>query len=902
MRGLLAVLFRVALLAHPGRIREEYGAAMEATFEDGLEARTGARALVWGGRALLDLTLTGLGERVRGGHGTGRSHARGGSGMADLATDVRTALRGLLRTPGFTAAAVLILALGVGANTAVFSAVEAALLAPPPFPEPERLALVDLADSSRTDPGPPRTTPWSYPKLRLLLEDRTLPVTAVGGFAVRPLTLTSGGLAERLTAEVVTPGYLEALGVEASAGRLFASGDDTEDAPSVVVLGHGLWTARFGADPSLVGRDVRLEGESVRVVGVAPPGFAGLSGEARMWVPVHTAGRLLTPILVRASGAHWMRAVARLEDGSTVEALDARARAVGAAVAETWPGDDPDVVRTGAAVSLAEARTNPQARRSLLLLVGAAGLLLLGACANLAGLLLARSEARARETAVRLSLGSGRWRILRASLIEGALLGVLGGAAALVLASWGAGLLARAWPSRFVQGSWNVRFVSPEGIGVDGPLLLAGVGVAVAAGVLFGALSGLSHLRRDHLGGLRSGGTVDPHGQRARKVLVGVEVAVALVLVVGAGLLLRSVDRLRGVDAGFEARRIVVFQVPRGPGAEDHAGFSGELLARLRSLPGVEEASMGCAVPAASQCWIAGVRSAGASRWAPGDRPSVGLHPVEGAYFATLGVPLLEGRTLLDSDDASAPPVAVLSRRAAERLFPDGDALGNTLSVTAGLTPEDGPSATVVGIVADVRYGRPEEGFMPEVYLSHLQEGGAERVVLRTAGEPLSVIPAARAELAAVDADVPLVDVRDLRSIEAAGTAETRGLGTLLAIFAALALALAATGVWAVVAWTVQRRTRELGLRMALGASGGRVVGLGVREGLLPVAVGLAVGGGAAWAGSRLLGSFLFEVGPADPVSWVAAVVVLGGVGALAAWLPARRATRVDPMEALRAE
>jgi predicted permease len=599
-----------------------------------------------------------------------------------------------------------------------------------------------------------------------------------------------------------------------------------------------------------------------------------------------------------------MRAIGRLNAGATVASLDERLDAVGRAVMETFPPSDPSDVHSAAAQSLTEGRVNAQARSSLLVLSAAAALLLVIACANLAGLLMARASARRREAAVRAALGAGRWRVARGVLAESLLLAALGGVAAVAVAHLGSGLLVEAWPSRFLSGSWNVRFVDLGTIGVDRSALVFAGGIALLAGGLLGVIPAVAASRTQPADTLRDGGIGRPRRRgpfEARGALIVGEMALALILVVGAGLLLRSLGELQAVDRGYEPGELLTFQVqvPRGSAwAEDPAGFHARIEERLAALGEVEAVGMGCVAPVSGHCMITGVHQAGERAYEQGSRPSIGVHYVSDGYFRTLGIEPLQGRTFDSRDQAGSPPVVVLSRRAADELFPGENPLGRPIGMGTGLT-SDGATAEVVGVVADVLYDRPENGLMAEAYVSHRQDDSYGTFVVRTRGDALAAVPALRAAVAGLDPDVPLFRLRTLDDIEAAAVSETRALGGLLAIFAALALVLACTGVWAAVAWAVAMRTREIGVRMALGARPGQVVRELVGGGLRVTIVGALLGIVAAWWTSRVLGSLLYEVGPTDPATFAGGAAVLVTVALLATWLPARRATRVDPAAAL---
>lgn len=904
--GLFRRLLRVALRAYPRGQRERDGEEVEAAAVQALarrrrEGRVGA--VVLAGRMLWDVTTSGITERFR-----GREKRGGGMMWSDGWLDLKLAVRTLARSPGFALSAVMVLTLGIGANVVVFSAVRSTLLAPPPYPEPDRLVFLEITESVTDRPGPPRAFPWSYPKFQVLQGQASLPVEDAAAYAVRPLTLTGAGDAVRLDAEVVTPGYFSILGVTPVVGRAFTEEDNAPESTPVAVLGHGLWTDNFGSDRSVVGRDVTLNGRAVRVVGVAPPGFDGLSGSGRLWVTVAGGATLISPVLIRGAQAHWLNVVARMQATTDVATVATRMADVGQRVEEEYPTSDPTVVRGGSATSLVEARVNPEARTALLVLAAASLLLLLVACANLAGLLVARAHSRSRDSAVRSALGAGRWRVARSHVLEALVLSAAGCAVALLAADAGLGALGSLWPDRFADAGWNVGAAGVDALGVDPASVGFAVVVALLTTLLMGAIPAVVASRSAPASGLRS----RSHGRRpglfgdVRSLLVVGEIAVALTLVVGAGLLLRSLAELGRVDRGFEAESLVTFDydIPRGSGwSEDPASFHEELLRRLDSDPTVASAALTCVPPLAGHCWIGGVREAGDRSYPEGSRPSIGIHPVSDGFFETLGVPVVMGRSFTGEDQADSRPVVVLSEAAVRELFPDDpDPLGRTVSVTMSLTPEEGPSAEVVGVVEDILFDRPANGIMPELFVSHRQEDGTGTVVARPRGEPEAVVARARTILAELDPNVPLYRVRTLDQLETDAAGDTRVLGMLLTGFALLALILACTGVWAIVSFTVSRRTREIGVRVALGADRSSVIRSVQRRAVAAGVVGVVLGGALAYGLSGLLSSVVYGVGTADPVAFAAAAATLMTVSLVASWLPARRATRVDPMEALRAE
>lgn len=456
----LGLFLRLSLLLHPAGARRRYGGELVAAAQARFAAlRSDGRVRAWrfGIRAVVDVAMTGVAERSR--QRTKRRASNRSPAVLTFEwwTDLKVALRKLRKSPGFAVAAVAMLALGIGGNTAIFSALRATLLAPPPFPDPERLVFLDLTDSSSARPSPPRAIPWSYPKFEAMLGMQDLPVTASAAYARRSVTLTGEGDAAYLSGEVVTPDYLRVLGLRPALGRDFTLPDNAADAALTVVLEHGFWREHFGDDAGIVGRSITLNGQAVAVVGVGPPGFKGLSGAARFWIPMRTGAALISPRLVRDAGAHWLRVVARMRPGTSLATLDERMREVGRALEETYPARDPTAVRGGAAESLASARVNPQAQQSLFILGAAGILLLLVACANLAGLLAARAIDRSREAAVRVALGAGRWRVARGLVAEALVLALLGGGVAVAVAAYGVKGLGALWPQRFLNGSWLVR-------------------------------------------------------------------------------------------------------------------------------------------------------------------------------------------------------------------------------------------------------------------------------------------------------------------------------------------------------------------------------------------------------------------------------------------------------------
>lgn len=894
-------LYRVSLRLYPRRLRERYGAEMLAAFAAARELRGGWNRWWYSVRALWDVVTSAAEERGRRVDAGGRRRRRSGG---EFGTDLRIAARSLSRSPLFTVSAVVVLALGIGANGALFSALRATLFGGLPFPEADRLVLLDLTDASTLRPAEAaRAFPWSWPKFGVLEATAGRLADPVAAYATRTATLVEGGEPTRLTMEVSSPDYFNVLGVQPSAGREF-EGADEADGVLRAVLSDGLWRSRFGGSPSVIGRVVELSGKPVEVIGVAPSGFRGLSGRADLWVTIHTGATLVAPFLVGGAQAHWLNGIGRLVAGASLESLRAQMRSVGEAAEAAYPDPDPTVVRSGNARLLADARVNREARRAVLVLTVAASLVLLIACANLAGLLLARASRRGRETAVRLALGGGRWRVARAALAESLLLSAVGGLAGVAVAWAAAGWIVRAWPERFLDGGWNLRFVDAQAMGPDWSVLVASAVLAVLTGVLCGLGPALAATRRAPAGALRA--VPDgprPRGGRpdARSLLVALELAAALVLLAGTGLMVTSFRRLQSVDRGIDTHNVLSFQwsLPRGS-TWDPAEFQAALLEGLARIPGVAEATTGCSVPLGGHCMITRVRSADGREIGDADRKPIGVEYIAANYFETLGARLLRGQVFDGTERPDTRPVVILNRQAAETFFPDGNALGGTL--TMGADPATDTPAEVIGIVGDILYDRPEQGTMPQAYFSFRQVPDGSTAFVRGTTDPLALVPAIRDVVQSLDPELPIFSVRTLDDMETRVTGDTRIVLTLLLAFAGLALVLTTTGIWAVVAYSVSLRRREMGIRMALGAGPRGVVRLVVRRAVGIVSAGVIAGLLGAWWLTRLLQALLYDVSGDDPRPLFGAAVLLAAVALLAAWLPARAATRVDPLETLRAD
>ncbi|MGH7563576.1 MAG: ABC transporter permease [Gemmatimonadota bacterium] len=827
--------------------------------------------------------------------------------METLLQDLRYAFRALRRSPGFAAVAVLTLALGIGANIAIFSVTQALLWRPiPGVTASEELVAVYTSDFSSGLFGVS-----SYPDY-VDFRDEVGSFRGLAAFSPPIEVNLSAGADEPLRAAVrfVSGNYFRVLGVAPALGRVLTPGDDAQGAPTVVVLAHATWKRRFGADSDLVGRTVRLGGRPVTVVGVAPPGFRGtsLDDAPDLWVSLAAAVPMMEiPDLLEYRGARWLGIVGRLDPGATLAQATAEVRAIGARLAEAYPEtnlgtlESPDEPRPMMLVPADEAMSGPDSRRTLerisFLLLGIVGLVLLIACANLANLLLARASGRAREIAVRMSLGAGRRRLARQLVTESLVLALLGGAAGVLLAAWLGDVI--------IASGLAANFAAPEavpGTEIDLRVLGFALVLSLAAGLVFGLAPAVRASHSDLVAALKQGdpGSERPGGIGLRDALVVGQVALALLLLVVTGLFVQSLRRTLALDPGFAVERALVAAVDLGSADYEPAEgvtFFEELQARIESIPGVRGATLAQVVPVSPAGSRRGVSIEGYEP-RPGEDMELNLNVVGADYFETMRIPLLAGRGFQISDRADAPPVVVVNEEFARR-FLEGDVVGGRIS----FGNPDEPPIEIVGVVATGRYRDLREEAIPYMYLPFAQNfATAMEVVVATDGDPEGFAPQVRAELRALDPDLPLFDVRTLEDHLGGLVATDRAIATLVAAFAVLALFLAALGLYGLLSFLVARRAREIGMRVALGARAGEVRRLFLARGVALTAAGLAIGLVAAALLTRFVSGLLFGVSATDPFVFGITALVLLAVGALAAYAPARRATRVDPMTALRAE
>ena len=812
--------------------------------------------------------------------------------MSSLSQDLRYAARVLLRSPAFTAVALATLALGIGVNTAVYSIVYTVLLKPLPYEAPERLVMLwGNPDTSRSRSG--AASPADFLDWRsenTVFED----VAAINRAQV---AYTGGGEPVRLEGAQASAGLFRILRVAPSLGRIYTEEEDAPGAPLVVVLSDALWRERFDADPRLIGRPITLNGEKRTVVGVMPPGFdfprVATGAPVQFWMPFQFDR-------ARASrGGHYLGVVGRLRDGVTLAGAQAQMDAIAARLQKRYPETN---TNWGIDLFSLHDEVVGDVGTALFVLVGAVTFVLLIACANVANLQLARASGRARELAVRAAVGAGQWRLLRQLLTESVVLSLAGSLLGVLLAAWTlefASSMLAAWLPR----AWE--------IGINAPVLAFTVAAALVTGVLFGIAPALHVTGAGALGStLKSGGrTTSSRGQQhLRTAFVVGEVALAFVLLIGAGLLLRSLQQLQNVRPGFQPDRTLtaVMSLPdaRYPDIARQSPFTTALLERLRRVPDVRSAALASFIPFDGKETLLVFDVDGEPPRRPGEGRLAQWRVVSDGFFETMGVPLLKGRTFRPSDTMAAPGVAVVSATLVKRFFPGKDPIGQRVTLD-DLNGEPPPRwFTVVGVVDDVRFRRLTDPAMPVLYYPVAQQAFPEFTLLaRTGGgDPMSMVSSVRGVVRSLDPSMPLTHVRTMEEVVSTSIAAVRFRTTLLASFAVVALLLAAIGVYGVMSYSVEQRSQEMGLRMALGASPRDVLTLVTAHGARLALAGILAGVAAAYALTRVLESLLFGVSTTDPLTFAGIAVLLAAVASVAAYIPARRATRADPMVVLRAD
>jgi putative ABC transport system permease protein len=824
---------------------------------------------------------------------------RGGGWLEGLWQDLRYGARMLRKQPGFTFVAVLTLALGIGANTAIFSMVNAVLLRPLPYHDPARITML-WSDNPAIQLGLRELPPTNADIVDWREQNQVF--ERIAAYRSSFANLSAEGEAERVGGAAVTFDFFPLLGIDPILGRTFTAEEDQPDKNRVVVISHGLWRRGFGGDPNILGKTVTLDSVDFTVIGVMPPGFNfprgaemppgyGFGPQADIWIPL------------AMSAERWQRrnqrqlvAIGRLKPGVSL----AQAQAEMSSIAQRQAQDHPDT-NAGWLVRLVSLKDQVvgKTRPLLLVLLGAVAFVLLIACADVANLLLARAAARQKEIAIRAALGAGRRRVIRQLLTESVLLSSLGGALGLLVAYWGVEVLIAASPTNIPRlrdttlDLWVLGFTA---------------GISLLTGILFGLAPAVQATRTNLSEALKDGGrgSATAVQRRLHSLLIVSEVALALVLLVGAGLLIRSFSRLMAVDPGFNPQSVLAMDVML-PGAkyrtqESRRNFYQQVLARVETLPGVSAAGGISDVPLSGAEGLYGLAIEGQPPVSRGQEPNTDGRYVTTNYFRAMGVPLLEGRAFTESDVAGRPEVAIINETIARQLFPGEDPIGKRIKL--GRADDSNESwLTVVGVVGDVKSAALESAPRPQVYRPFMQFSWTNlSLVIRTESDPLQLASAVRSEVKAIDPNQPVANVRTMEQAVTESVARRRFIMLLLSLFAAMALVLTVVGLYGVISYSVTQRTHEFGVRMALGAQARDVLRLVVRDGLRLTALGVGIGLAAAFALTRGMASLLFNVSASDPLTFALVTALLVVVAIVSSCIPARRATKVDPIIALRYE
>ena len=897
----MARLYRRWLRWYPSEFRLAYGAGMEQTFTERLTdvrlTKRPAKLAAFLIREALGVAASAILHRVsrlhsvtgRGGHSSrtpGPTPPAGGNRRSFailLLQDAKHAFRSLVKNPGYAIVAVLTLALGIGANSAIFSVVNGVLLKPLPYRNPQQLVQIWETDPQGNGWGfsPPNFE--SYSGDVALLDDMV-------AYGPTTLTLTGNGDPERLSAMQISAGFFEFLGSPLAFGREFLPEEDgfvaDPGAEQLVILDYGMWQRRFGGDRNVLGEALVLDGVSRTIVGIAPQDLPFGSGRTDVWITWPFDER---DLILR--GRHWITALGRLQPDVTLEAAATELETIAVRLGESYPESN---AGWGILVVPLMNEVVGDVKTPLWILLGAVGLVLLVACANVANLSLARAEARSRELAVRAALGASRSRLLCLLLSESVLLALLGGVAGLGLAWVGVNA---------VLGGVGSGVPRAGEVSLDATVLGFTTLVALFAGIAVGLIAAWQGMRRNQLVSLKEGGqgALSVGRRRVRGGLVIAEVALSLMLVIGAGLLIKSFWLLTHVDAGFDHRRLLTatISLPEASYQTDaqRAKLFADLVRGVQAAPGVVAAAATTGLP------IVGGRITTISL---PERPDELIRPiarrrVTGDYFRTMGIPLVAGRAFEVSDVPSSPHVVVINETLSRRIYPDEEALGKHILWGGPRGPE---SLEIVGIVGDVKQHGLANDVLPAMYLEYAQIYVSESMYLavRTTGDPLGLTPLIRDALRVLDPTLPIYEVAAMDQLLSDSVGSERFSMLLLGLFAAVALALGSIGIYGVMSYTVSQRTREVGVRMALGAAQANVVALVVRQGMLLTTLGVLLGAAGAVALSRVLTGMLFQVSATDPLTFVSVTILLAIVALIACYLPARRAASVDPLEALRYE
>ena len=806
--------------------------------------------------------------------------------------DVRYAVRMLLKNPGFTFVAVIAVALGIGANSAMFSVINAVLLRPLPYHEPDRLVTI-WEESPQRDMY---EMPVSFANFRDWVDQNHV-FEHISAYTFTNLNLTGAGEPARLLAVRSSANLFSLVGAAPMLGRPFLPEEDKEGANRVVMLGQGLWQRRFGSDSGIVGQSLTLNNQSYTVVGVMPASFQFPVGFGYLGKVLNDPVELYVPLA--ATGKETVRgnysffSIGRLRPGVTIDQARAEMTTIEGSLEQQYPGGN-----TGIGISLipTHEQTVKEIRPALLVLLSAVAFLLLIACANIANLLLARAASREKEIAIRTALGASRLRVLRLLLTESVILSLAGGCLGLLLALWGTDALMALAPD-------NIPRLNE--VGVDARVFGFTLAVSVITGIVFGLIPAIHASKPDLNEALKEGSrgsTGSAAGKRIRSGLVAVEVALSLVLLIGAGLMIKSFLRLQQMNLGFNPDNVLAVDLSlsrsRYPEDRQQVAFFQAALERLQSLAGVQSVGATTGLPLTLAVSGSDFRIEGRPEPEPGKEMIINTRSVSPGYFHTLGIPLIKGREFSDRDRSDAPKAAIINYDLARIYFSDEDPMGKRI------TFDEGESwISIVGVIDDVKQLGLDSSAKPEVYFPYLQmTSPSMSIVVRTISNPLSLVAAMRSQIREIDKDLPVADVKTMRQLLSESVSGRRFNMLLLTVFAAVALVLAAVGIYGVMSYSVSQRTHEIGIRMALGAQTSDVLKLVVGEGMLLALAGVAVGLVASLFLTRLMSSLLFGVSATDPLTFALISVMLTGVALAASLVPARRAMKVDPMVALRYE
>jgi len=803
--------------------------------------------------------------------------------IGDLWQDLRYGARSLRKNPGFTAIAVITLALGIGANTAIFSVVNGVLLRPLPYPEPDRLVMVyGFSLQAAQEKSPLCAADF------LDLKSQNDVFESVAGFSSNRFNYTGGESPEQIEGAWVTADFFSTLGVQPALGRAFLPEEDLPKTPQTVVIGDGFWRRHLGSNPNVIDQQITLNARAFTIIGVMAPGFLFPEKETELW-----AAERLAPT---RRGPYYIWVLGRLSPGATLERAQSEMDMIARRVQDQIKSPTRDW--TWSSISLAE-RIVGKIRPALLVLLAAVFFVLLIACANIANLLLARATAREKEMSVRIALGASRARLLRQLLTESLLLAAVGATAGLPLAIWGVHLLVALSPADFPR---------LQEVSIDGGVFVFTLLAAVVCGLIFGLAPALQSSRINLNESLKEGGRgADGSGRRRlRSALVVTEIAFSLMLLVGAGLMVKSFMKLQSVNPGFKPNHILTMHLtlPRAryDSNEKINNYNRQLIERVTAVRGVEAAGLSISLPPDNLDVSDNFSIEGKPRPSGSSELSVPIVFTSPEYFTALGVPLLQGRGFNATDKEGSPLVVIINQTLAERYFPGESPIGKRLKIGGAERPRN-PWMEIVGVVGDVKYSGLDAQPEPAYYIPLAQNvWGAAYLVVRASVNPTGLTPAIREQIWELDKDIPIANLATMDQLLAESVAQPRFRTLLLGIFAALALVLASVGIYGVISYSATQRTHEIGIRMALGAQARDVMTLVIRQGLILALIGVAIGLAASFALTRLMESLLFEVSTTDQATFAGVAALLVAVAMLACWIPARRASRVDPMTALRHE